>query len=313
MQAYLFVHFKEKSTPDGEQVYFGLSTDGFHWEPVNNGNPILWCYYGDKGVRDFTIVRTKDSKKFYIIGTDLSLAYGMRNQYEQDWNKISRYGSHALCIWESEDLVNWSEQRLIQMVDDDYGCVWAPDVMYDRQSGDYMIHWSSPHKSDGYKEKAIYYSRTKDFREFSQPELLYRKEDSGVIDSAMYEENGWYYLFVKSEGNPQKNILLKSQSITGPFERILAFDESTKELESGLYEAATAVKLETGQWCLFLDFYGVVGEGQGYVPFISDSLSEGRFTRSDAVFSFPYGFKHGTILTISQEEYQRIKAAKWNR
>ena len=29
MQAYLFVHFREKSTPDGEQVHFGLSKDGF--------------------------------------------------------------------------------------------------------------------------------------------------------------------------------------------------------------------------------------------------------------------------------------------
>ncbi len=34
MQAYLFVHFREKTTPDGEQVYFGLSKDGFHWEEV---------------------------------------------------------------------------------------------------------------------------------------------------------------------------------------------------------------------------------------------------------------------------------------
>ena len=24
-QAYLFVHFREKTTPDGEQVYFGIS------------------------------------------------------------------------------------------------------------------------------------------------------------------------------------------------------------------------------------------------------------------------------------------------
>ena len=53
----MFVHFKEKTTPDGEQVYFGLSKDGFHWEEVNGGNPVLWTYYGDKGVRDFTITR----------------------------------------------------------------------------------------------------------------------------------------------------------------------------------------------------------------------------------------------------------------
>ena len=30
MQCYLFVHFREKTTPDGEQVYFALSRDGFH-------------------------------------------------------------------------------------------------------------------------------------------------------------------------------------------------------------------------------------------------------------------------------------------
>ena len=32
MSCYLFVHFREKTTPDGEQVYFALSRDGFRWE-----------------------------------------------------------------------------------------------------------------------------------------------------------------------------------------------------------------------------------------------------------------------------------------
>ncbi len=48
MSAYLFVHFKEKRTPDGEQVYFGISRDCFHWKTVNDGNPVLWSYEGDK-------------------------------------------------------------------------------------------------------------------------------------------------------------------------------------------------------------------------------------------------------------------------
>jgi hypothetical protein len=38
---YLFAHFKEKITPDGEQVYFSVSRDGFNWEKVNNGNPVV--------------------------------------------------------------------------------------------------------------------------------------------------------------------------------------------------------------------------------------------------------------------------------
>ena len=47
-QAYLFVHFREMCTPDGEQLRFALSRDGFHWEAVNEGRPLLWAYYGDK-------------------------------------------------------------------------------------------------------------------------------------------------------------------------------------------------------------------------------------------------------------------------
>jgi len=42
--AYLFVHFREKTSPDGERVYFGISMDGFSWEEVNCGQPVLWAY-----------------------------------------------------------------------------------------------------------------------------------------------------------------------------------------------------------------------------------------------------------------------------
>ena len=100
MQAYLFVHFREKTTPDGEQVYFGLSRDGFHWEALNGGRPVLWAYYGDKGVRDHTITRSADGKKFYILSTDLCLCYGMRDQYHRSWEEIGRKGSHFLSLWE---------------------------------------------------------------------------------------------------------------------------------------------------------------------------------------------------------------------
>lgn len=310
--AYLFVHFREKTTPDGEQVYFGLSRDGFHWEAVNDGAPVLWAYYGERGVRDFTITRCRDTGKFYIFATDLSLAYGLRSQYNWDWANINRYGSKNLSVWESEDLVNWSEQYLVKLADENYGCVWAPDIIFDKEKQDYVLHWSSSHSCDNYKERAIYYSRTKDFSVFSEPQLLYRKEDSGVIDSAMYEEDGVYYMFVKSEGNPNSLILLKSDHVTGPFERMEAFDESMKVLESGKYEAPTAVKLEDGRWCMFTDYYGVPGAGQGYVPFAADSLAGGSFVRADESFSFPYGFKHGTILKITDEEYDRIRKHDWS-
>lgn len=304
--AYLFVHFREKTSPDGEQVYFGLSRDGFTWEAVNQGQPVLWAYYGDKGVRDFTIARCEKKGKYYILATDLSLSYGMRNQYHHSWDEIGKNGSKCFSVWESDDLVAWSEQRLVRFGDEDFGCLWAPDIIFDKAHGDYVIHWSSSHRCNDYGQKAIYYSRTEDFETFSEPEVLYRKEDSGVIDSAMYEEDGKYYLFVKSEGNPSNIILLESENVTGPFTRISAFDESMKAIQAGQYEAPTAVQLDDGRWCLFLDYYGVQGDGQGYVPFVADSMASGQFVRSDESFHFPYGYKHGTIIKISMEEYERI-------
>ena len=311
MQAYLFVHFREKTTPDGEQVYFGLSKDGFHWESVNGGNPVLWAYHGDKGVRDFTVTRAQNGK-FYILATDLSLSYGMRNQYHNSWEEIARNGSKDLALWESEDLVNWSEQKMVRIGDENMGCVWAPDVIYDKKTEEYVLHWSSSHKSNDYAGKAIYYSRTKDFTHFSKPEVLYKREDGDIIDSAIYEENGFYYLFVKSHHDPAGLQLFCSEQVTGEYKEVEAFAESMKGMDGAKYEAPTAMKLADGRWSLYLDYFGVPGAGQGYVPFLADCLADGRFVRSDAEFSFPYGFKHGTILTITEEEYDRIKSHDWS-
>ncbi len=308
MSAYLFVHFKETTSPEGEQVYLGVSKDGFHWEKVNDGNPVAWCYYGDKGARDFTITYCKYTQKYYIVGTDLSLSYGMRNQYKHSWKEIAINGSKAFSIWESEDLVHWSEQRLAVLGDENFGCLWAPDIIFDKESGDYVMHWSSSHKRNDYGDKAIYYSRTRDFVNFSKPELLYEKPaNGGVIDSAIYEEDGKFYMFIKSEQNPARIQMLKADSITGPYEKVDAFDESMLVIKEGLYEAPTAVKLDDGRWCLFLDYYGVAGAGQGYVPFVSDDISSGKFVRADEAFEFPYGYKHGTILKITEDDYERIK------
>ena len=114
MQHYLFVHFREKTSPDGEQVHFAVSRDGFHWQALNGGHPVLWAYYGDRGVRDMTIVRDHTSGKFHIFATDLSLSYGMRNQYQHSWRNIGLNGSRDLAHWVSDDLVHWSEEEMVR-------------------------------------------------------------------------------------------------------------------------------------------------------------------------------------------------------
>ena len=313
MQHYLFVHFRETTSPEGEQVYFSLSRDAFTWEALHDGKPILWAYYGDHGVRDMTVIRDRGTGRTHIFATDLSLSYGMRGKYQHSWKNITAHGSRDLAHWYSDDLIHWTEEEMLPIGTEDFGCVWAPDVLFDPERGDYMLHWSSSHRRDGYGRMAIWYSRTRDFQFWTAPRLLYQKEDAGVIDSAMYTENGKYYLFVKSDHNPSRVILLRADHADGPFARVPAFDESMAGVAEGLYEAPTAVRTDDGKWCLFLDYYGVRGAGQGYVPFVADSLESGRFARSDASFSFPFGFKHGTILPITPQEYDRMKAHDWSQ
>ena len=313
MQAYLFVHFRERKTPDGEQVYFGVSRDGFRWEMVNGGAPVLWSHLGEKGVRDCTIVRCAADGKYRILATDLSLAYHFRNKYRFDWPTVARNGSKCLAMWESDDLMNWSEQRLLRLGDEEFGCLWAPDILYDPKRDDYMIHWSSSHACNGYGDMGIYFCRTKDFITFTAPKRLYRKEGAGIIDSAIYEEDGLFHMFLKSDRDPERIILVSAEDSEGPYERNYEFDRSMEQIEAGMYEGPTAVRLEDGRWCLFLDYYGVPGAGQGYVPFVADKLASGQFVRADEKFSFPYGYKHGTILPIGMEEYEAIKNHDWSQ
>ena len=306
MGAYLFVHFKEKFTPDGEQVYFAISKNGFDWEQVNGGEPVLTSHLGDEGVRDHTITRTKDGK-FVILATDLGLANYFKTKYRDSWNVVNHEGSKYLSKWESEDLIHWSEQELVKVVPDSFGCAWAPDIIYDKENDDYLVHWSSFNPEHNEKFMGIYYAKTKDFKTFDGPHFLIDKEDTGIIDSNIFEQDGWYYLFLKSDFNPAHIYMVKSQSLTGPYERVYEFDEEMNKLADGMYEAPTSFRLSDGRVCLMLDFYGCEKSKQGYVPFVSDDISTGKFVRSDESFSFPYGFKHGTVLEITDEEYDRIK------
>ncbi len=313
MQHYLFVHFKEKRTPDGEQVYFAISKDGFHWDAINNGQPVLWSMLGEKGVRDFTIIRSNEGK-FYIIATDLSLSYSMSRKYGNSWKRVQVEGSNNFMMWESTDLCHWSEEKELPVRQPGDGCCWAPDAIQDKKTGEFLIHWSSPDFSDNDGKMKIYYTRTKDFKNFTPAKVLFEKEDAGVIDSCMVEEKGKFYLWIKSDREPCSVLLYESDNITGPFTRKREFEPEMERLAggAGAYEAPTACRLEDGSYNLFLDFFGVRGAGQGYVPFHTEDIATGVFKRCDEDCSTPYGFKHGTILPISEEEYERINSFDFN-
>lgn len=303
---YLFAHFKEKITPDGEQVYFGISRDGFNWEQVNGGNPVLTASLGEKGCRDIEIIRLHTGG-FVIITTDLCIVYRMDENHNVDWKQVNSHGSVNLRMWKTDDLVNFSEERLLYFGRDDFGCLWAPEVFFDEENEEYLIHWGSTVKETDCKHMSIYCCTTKDFETFSEPELYFTKSNE-ILDSHITKVGDTYHLFYKNSSNPPMNMHATSKNLYGPFEHDESFEQYIHKNvpNPGSYEGPTTYTLPDGRWCLMLDFFGCEKEKMGYVPFVSAKPGNMDFERADAKFSFPYGFKHGKVIEITDEEYNRL-------
>jgi len=294
---FLFVTFNSEATPMSEQIYFGLSQDGRHWDALNGTRPVLISKLGEKGVRDPYILRSHDGKKFYILATDLSV------HQNRDWKRATHAGSKSIVIWESTDLVHWSEPRLVQVAPDDAGCTWAPEAVYDEQTQDYLVFWASITGSDNFAKQRIWACRTKDFITFGKP-FIYIEKQRHVIDTDIVRENGKYYRFSKDE--TFKAITMEvSGKLMGPWETVSQFSLAKMTGYEGpacfLLEPATDGKPAT--WCLLLDYYS---KGAGYQPYVSHDLGGGQFAPvSD--FKFPFRFRHGAILPVTDSEYSRLK------
>jgi hypothetical protein len=296
---FLFVTFKGEATPMTEQIYFASSQDGYHWKALNGGEPVLISKLGEKGVRDPYILRSHDGKKFYLLATDLSI------NLNHDWGRAVRAGSKSLVIWESDDLVHWSEPRLEPVAAEDAGCTWAPEAVYDEEAKDYLVFWASKNRSDNFAKHRIWASRTKDFKTFSKA-FVYIDKPQDVIDTDIVGENGKYYRFSKDE--KFKAITLEiSEKLMGPWQEATQFSLSKMRGYEGpqcfLLEPASAGNPPT--WCLLLDYYS---KGAGYQPFVSHDLGGGQFAPVSN-FRFPFRLRHGSILPLTRTEYDRLNAA----
>ncbi len=303
---YLFTHFKEKLTPDGEQVYFAVSKDGFNWEQLNGGNPILTAEKGFRGCRDIEIARLLDGS-FVILTTDELIVDRMDENYHVNWKIVNRTGSKCLRMWRTEDLINFSEETLLPIGTENFGCMWAPEIFVDAEKGEYLIHWGSTVKEDDYSHMSIFCSRTKDFVSFTEPEMYFTK-DNEILDTHIRKIGDTYHMFYKNADHPPMNMHATSESLDGPWKHDEAFEEYMASLgNAGSYEAPTTIILPDGRWCLMLDFFGCEKAKMGYVPFVSAEPGDSNFTMAKESFSFPYGFKHGGTVEISDEEYERLK------
>ena len=309
MGAYLFVHFIGRENSENcEQVYFSVSEDGIHWTTLNSNKPVLISDIGEKGARDPFIIKSPDGSKYYILASDLSIYH--RGNNRQAWYDCQESGSRSIVIWESDDLINWSEPRLAEVAVPDAGCAWAPEAMYDPEKEQYIVYWASAVKSDNYKYQRMYCAYTKDFCEFTPAQTYIdnatpEEKEKGIaaanIDTTITVHNGVYYRFTKNES--KKTIVMdRSEHLSYGWERV-----KTTNLDDMLgYEGPTICKMHDGKtWALFLDHFA---EQKGYELFITDDIETGIFTKS-ADCRFDSIYRHGTVIAITDSEYEMLKKA----
>ena len=296
---FLFATFKGELTPLGEQVYFALSTDGREWTALNGAEPVLVSALGERGLRDPFVLRAHDGKKFYLIGTDLSIN---RNP---DWTRAVRAGSRSIVTWESTDLVRWSEPRLISVAPEDAGCTWAPEAVYDAEKGDYLVFWASTTARDDFARHRIWAARTSDFRTFSAP-FVYIDKGTNVIDTTIVHDGLAYHRFTKDEKH--KAITLETAAkLDGDWREVVDFSLRTLIGYEGpaCYLVEPAAPGRPPLWTLILDHY--IAQ-RGYQAYVTHDLSSGRFEPASD-FRFPFPFRHGSVLPVTADEIARLRAA----
>ncbi len=346
---YIFVYFPySKNVKRDERIYFGISEDGLNFTALNNENFIFESKLGTHGLRDPFIIRSPKDNKFYLLATDLNAApitvddveypgMGFATGYE------TKPGSKNIMVWESEDLVTWSEQRECKVAIDTAGCAWAPEAYWDDETEQFVVFWSSTTSEDEapYSKKRLYYATTKDFRTFSEAQVWIDGE-SDVIDTTVIKVGEYYYRYTKNESKdtvhntPGKRVYCeRSKSLTaaewefvhadslnvggGQIEGPCIFKFNADDVEN----ARNAAKLKgfdlTGDdiYCLMAD------QTQSTIfPGLSDNIEDGNFNilgtknaeqvNGTTLYTMPGPIaSHGTVMPITSEEYNNLRL-KWD-
>jgi beta-xylosidase len=277
----LFAYFKD---PGSSGVYFALSHDGYHFEPVNGGNPMVPPAQKGELMRDPFLTRGPDGQ-FHMVWT-------------WEWRDTKIGYAH------SSDLVHWSEQLEVPLMKEISGTrnTWAPEIYWNEPKKAWEIIWSSTvggSSSDKVLDNRIYSSLTQDFRTFTKPQIFF---DPGynVIDATMLQTNGRFYLVFKDERpEPLKKFIKIAQgpSVEGPWSQI------GEEFTESWSEGPSAMQVGE-EYVVYYDHYR---DPRRYEAVSSKDLTHWRSV-TDAI-GFPPGCKHGSFLKITDEEAARLKSA----
>jgi hypothetical protein len=290
---FLFSFFRE---PDGQAgLFLTTSRDGLKWTELKapNGKSFLEPQVGGKLMRDPCLRQGPDGV-FHLVWTT-------------SWGRPPVFGYAS-----STDLIHWSEERAIPVMENDPTAVnvWAPELFYDAEKQQWLVFWATtipgkfPETDDAgdqnqqiHYNHRIYYVTTRDFTNFSPTKLLY---DGGfnVIDATMLADGGKYYLIVKDETKiPAKKDLHISvgDSAEGPF------GPASPAISTNWVEGPSAIKIG-GEYYIYFDHY----TDPKYYGAIESADMKTWHDISPEV-SFPEGIRHGTVLKVPENPVQQIQ------
>ncbi len=284
---YLFAYFVGND-PEQERIHFAVSEDGYNFVALNNNEPVILQTKGKKCVRDPYIVKGNDGF-YYIIGTDMKCIEG--------WTS-----NHSLVTWKSSDLINWTDETIIDMRDFDGDFktttrAWAPQAIWDEKAKAYMVYWA--HSDEKNDVAQMYYAYTTDFKTITKPSLLYERPGIQTIDGdiAYNKDNGKYYLYFKHDED-QTIAYVASESLTGPYEDkpVVVSLAKTGVEGSEIYNITG-----TDQWVMVMDEYGTdrffmqqTTDFENFLPVNPDD------------YSMDFNPRHGAITQISDEQYDAL-------
>ena len=285
---YLFTSFKGNGE-DG--LHLALSTNGYRWQALNQDRSFLRPEVGAyKLMRDPCLAEGPDGT-FHLVWT---------TGWTADKGKLIGYA----C---SKDLVVWSEQRAIVVMEKEPGTrnIWAPEIFYDKTKARCLVFWSSTipgrfpeteSTGDNRYNHRFYYTTTPDFHSFGESRLLY---DPGfnAIDATLFQAGGKFYLFFKDE---RKNPLKKNLRYATAEQPDGPFGGPSEPFTGDWVEGPSAIKIKD-EYLVYFDHYA---EPHYYGAVRSKDMR--HWEDCSKLMSFPKGHRHGTVLRIPQAIAQRL-------
>ncbi|MFC5729467.1 MULTISPECIES: immunoglobulin-like domain-containing protein [Nocardioides] len=330
-EGYAFAYFAGESTDDGEKIYLGASqgNDPLSYDALNDGKPVLSSSFGERGLRDPFIIRSHEGDRFYLLATDLKAYPAV------DFGEAQETGSTYMEVWESTDLVHWSDQRHIKVSSDFAGNTWAPEAFYDEAAGEYVVYWASalyPSTETAGRDIATSYQRmmyatTRDFVTFSEPRPwidVRRGTGRGMIDATVVRDGDTFYRVVKDEASmtprQERSTDLRA-TVTGSLPTTTSTPgwQLVKErvgvgqpnpwggtFTNGEGPTIFRDNEDPDRWYLFIDQPSYHG-GRGYLAFTTNDIDSGSWTSVPSA-DLPSSPRHGTVVPVTQAELDTLRA-----